>query len=85
MEKTFKVYHFTDDRGFFGYYDEITTFNADDYERVAILKCNNLEDVFRDTNHIDDHWWNNENIEWYKESRSTSCVPCRRTATSEPR
>lgn len=44
-----------------------------DFERVAIVNCENLEDVFRVTNHIDESWQNNpEVVTAVERARSTS-------------
>ena len=34
----------------------------EDYKKVAIVECNDLEDVFRLTNHIDEDWTTNPEI-----------------------
>lgn len=39
---------------------------------VAEVECENLEEAFRLTNHIDQDWWNNPEIRTYYRSRSTS-------------
>ena len=45
----------------------------DDYVHVAILHCPSIDKAFELTNSIDFAWWNNVEIEWYKEpTRSTS-------------
>lgn len=36
---------------------------ADMYEAVAVVVANTLTDVFRDTNHIDWDWTENENVD----------------------
>ena len=45
-----------------------------EYELVARVKCETLDDAFRLTNHIDDDWSMNTEVVWFKEpvSRSTS-------------
>lgn len=45
-----------------------------DYNLVARVKCETLNDAFRLTNHIDDDWSMNTEVVWFKEpvSRSTS-------------
>lgn len=44
----------------------------DAWKVVALLKGGNVEDAFRDTNHIDCAWWENRSIIAHKEARSTS-------------
>ena len=44
----------------------------DDYELVAEVNTDNLEIVFRQTNHIDYPWWENDDVKVIKKSRSTS-------------
>ncbi len=44
----------------------------DDYELVALVNTDALGETFRLTNHIDVAWWENEEVEMVKESRSTS-------------
>jgi hypothetical protein len=44
-----------------------------EYDKVAVVDCKNLEDVFRVTNHIDDSWQlNSEVIISSSKARSTS-------------
>lgn len=44
----------------------------DDFLLVANVDTDNLEDVFRLTNHIDSAWWTNPGVHHLVESRSTS-------------
>lgn len=47
--------------------------NQENYEHVAEVDTTSLEEVFRVTNHIDEPWWKNKEVTWYKpNSRSTS-------------
>ena len=39
---------------------------------VAIVKGDDLDDAYRLTNHIDEEWWKNREVECVKRSRSTS-------------
>ena len=41
-------------------------------EKVAEVQTDDLDDAFRDTNHIDRAWYENDNVKVIKESRSTS-------------
>ncbi len=43
-----------------------------DYEKVAFVSTDTLEQVFHDTNHIDCEWWENLSVTLVKKSRSTS-------------
>jgi hypothetical protein len=40
---------------------------------IAEVNCDNIDDAFRLTNHIDDLWWENIEVKVFKNSRSTSC------------
>jgi len=78
--REFKVYHATDSRIMIGEFEDIKKFNPDDYEHVATLELSDklsspytFTKIFADTNHIEQEWWKNRSIKWYKESRSTSC------------
>jgi hypothetical protein len=42
------------------------------YELVAELATDDLDDIFRLTNHIDSAWYENEGVVTHKQSRSTS-------------
>ena len=43
------------------------------YEKVAVVECEMLSDVFSLTNHIDWAWYENDEIVWHKDNpRSTS-------------
>jgi hypothetical protein len=64
-----KVYHAKEPN--FGMGEPIE-FNDDNFDLVAEVECENLGDVFRLTNHIDESWWKNEGVTLVKESRSTS-------------
>lgn len=45
----------------------------EEFECVALVRCHDLEDAFRLTNHIDWEWWLNDEIyDVVKKSRSTS-------------
>lgn len=44
----------------------------DGYELVAELASDDLDDIFRLTNHIDCAWYENEGVITHKQSRSTS-------------
>lgn len=70
--KVFQVYHRKELMYRYSEADEMATFNRDDYDWVAGLDAEDLGDVFRLTNHIDHAWWENPEIKYYKESRSTS-------------
>jgi len=53
--------------------DNINVFFRGDYERVAVVECEEIGDVFQYTNHIDHHWWDNDEVTWHEPmSRSTS-------------
>ena len=49
-------------------------FNDENYEKVAEVESENVDDVFRITNHIDSPWPKNPEVRWYKGGgcRSTS-------------
>ena len=66
----FTVYHAT--KPTFGFGEKPVFPEA--YEKVAIVECEDIEDVFRATNHIDHDWrMNPEVIESFKDKvRSTS-------------
>jgi hypothetical protein len=56
--------------------------NLAEYDKVAVVKAENVEDVFSLTNHVDRPWWTNKNISLIKQSRSTSVgdiVECEET------
>jgi len=43
------------------------------YTLVALVSTDKgLDDVYQVTNHIDNEWWENPEVDWHKESRSTS-------------
>jgi hypothetical protein len=44
----------------------------EEYELVAEVDGDSIDDAFRYTNHIDCPWWENWNVALVKESRSTS-------------
>jgi len=46
----------------------------DEYSKVAAVRACNLEEIFRLTNHIEQDWTENDEIEWSRDSdcRSTS-------------
>ena len=46
--------------------------HMEDYKHVASVYATDIEEVFRDTNHIDREWWENENVNLVEKSRSTS-------------
>lgn len=53
--------------------DAPKTVKLADFDKVAEVVCDNLEDVFRVTNHIDESWQNNSEVEWsVPRARSTS-------------
>jgi len=66
----YTVYHATEPT--FGY-NKKQKFPTD-YKKVAIVESENIDDVFRITNHIDRDWTENEEVEWFLEGgqRSTS-------------
>lgn len=43
-----------------------------DFELVAEVDTDNLDEAFRLTNHIDQSWYENEDVKTIKKSRSTS-------------
>jgi hypothetical protein len=44
-----------------------------DFELVATVDTNSVDEVYRLTNHISTEWWNNSEVTCIKQSRSTSC------------
>lgn len=44
----------------------------DGYELVAEVESDDLDDIFRLTNHIDHAWYENEGVVVHKQARSTS-------------
>ena len=64
----FKVYHFDMEKyycilGKFKTNDgEEATVSFEDYQQVATVDVENLEEVFRATNHIDQDWRNNKEV-----------------------
>lgn len=44
----------------------------DDFHLVAKVRCEDEEDAFRLTQHLDEEWWKNDKVYKVKESRSTS-------------
>ena len=68
----FEVYHAKSDKIKFGM--EPRPVWPDDYDRVAVVQCENFEDVFRFTNHIDHSWQKNDEVTWFRgwQERSTS-------------
>lgn len=56
------------------HFDDEGTFkpHMEDYKHVASVFASDIEEVFRDTNHIDREWWENENVILVEKSRSTS-------------
>jgi len=63
------VYHAKDPN--FGFGPQLKY--PDDYQKVAEVECENLEEVFRVTNHIDRSWTENPEVKWHAEQvRSTS-------------
>jgi hypothetical protein len=44
----------------------------ENYKEVAQVLSESLGDVFRITNHINVAWWENPEVLWHEESRSTS-------------
>ena len=55
-----------------------TELNAKDFEMVAFVEADNHDEVFRLTNSIDDHWWNNEGVDM-----STNLTGCRSTSVGD--
>ena len=47
--------------------------NWDCLNLVAFVEAETIDNVYRLTNHIDDLWWENPEVEVVKNSRSTSC------------
>ena len=43
-----------------------------DYTQVATVETDDIGRVFQLTNHIDHNWWENPEVTWYTQSRSTS-------------
>jgi len=43
-----------------------------DYDRVAVVYCDSIEEAFRDTNHIDHSWQNNPSVDWHRSNRERS-------------
>ena len=52
--------------------DNPQDFKMSDFEAVASVDCDTLEEVFYLTNHIDKPWWDNPQVNLLKRSRSTS-------------
>jgi hypothetical protein len=53
--------------------DDVHVFLRRDYEKVAEVECEEIGDVFRITNHIDEDWTTNPEVIWsLKDVRSTS-------------
>ena len=46
--------------------------NLNDYEKVAEVECDGIEQAYYFTNHIDFEWWEHKNVVLFKKSRSTS-------------
>lgn len=69
----FEVFHAKPDKVKFGF--EPRPVWPTDYDRVAVVHCESVEEVFRDTNHIDHAWQENDSIHWCRskdKERSTS-------------
>jgi hypothetical protein len=49
-------------------------FVPENYEKVAEVEVENVDEAFRVTNHIDEPWWKNPEVKWHKDQsrRSTS-------------
>ena len=63
----FKVYHVIDSK--FGMKHQKF---PNDFKYVANVEAENIDEVFRLTNHIHSAWYNNDGVEVLKRSRSTS-------------
>ena len=46
--------------------------NLKNYNRVAYVEAEEIDDVFRSMNSIDCHWWQNSNVECIEKDRSMS-------------
>ena len=68
----FEVYHAKPDKIKFGMRPRPVW--PEDYDRVAVVQCENLKDVFLYTNHIDHSWQKNDEVSWFRgwQERSTS-------------
>ena len=71
--KGFEVWHKTPYRPMFGT-QTIKSFFEKDYEKVAFVKCETIDDAFYLTNHIDQSWWHNEEVKWCIEGRRSTSV-----------
>ena len=66
--KMSKVFHAT--KPTFGY--GLTPKWPEEYQLVAELETESLEEAFNLTNHVNCAWWDNEGVKLVKQSRSTS-------------
>jgi len=68
----FEVWHAKSDKIKFGF--EPRPKWPDDYDKVAVVQGETLDDAFRDTNHIDVSWQKNDEVTWFRgwQERSTS-------------
>lgn len=65
---TYIVYHAKEPT----FSDTLSEIRMSDFEAVASVDCETLEEVFYLTNHIDKDWWDNPQVSLLKRSRSTS-------------
>ena len=71
MPQQFKVYHAINPT-FSGILGNKITFNDKNFEHVATVECEDLEDVFALTNHIEHNWTTNKEVIWKKSERVRS-------------
>lgn len=67
----FKVYHAINPT-FSGILGNRITFNTNNFEHVATVECEDLEQVFALTNHIEQNWTTNKEVIWFKSKRVRS-------------
>ena len=65
-----KIYHAK--QPVFGMYHKGMPEWSVDFDLVAEVEGNSLDEAFRLTNHIDRAWWDNPGVITHKKSRSTS-------------
>jgi hypothetical protein len=65
-----KVYHAKNP--VFGFYHKGQPKWPEEYDLVASVETDSIEEAFRLTNHISCAWWDNQEVTTVKKSRSTS-------------
>jgi len=66
-----EVYH-KNDPTFRDVHEEVV--DLSEFTKVAIVRCGALRDAFRLTNHIDEPWFDNEEVEVIKRNARSSSV-----------